>query len=184
EWCTQADRVLEAVLSAEPRQTDAGRLRTQSYVLRAQLLASLGRHAEALVQWDRVLERTKTAKYHLGRAVSLAGFGDYLRAISEADALAAQYPREPAIQYAAACVFAAALRRVQADAQLSANEREERAQRYADRAVHFLKLAHAAGFLVTPANLRTLRVGKELDPLRGAVRFQKWLREVTPPRTG
>jgi serine/threonine protein kinase len=183
EWYNQADRILEAVLSAEPRQTDARRLRTQSYVLRAEVLASLGRHAEALVQWERVLERDKAAKYRLGRAVSLAGFGDYLRAISEADALAAQYPREPAIQYAAACVFAAALRRVKVDAQLSPTERAERAQRYADRAVHLLELAHAAGFLATPANLRTLQVCKELDPLRGEARFQKWLREVTQPHS-
>jgi tetratricopeptide (TPR) repeat protein len=182
EWCTQADRVLEAVLSAEPRQTDARRLRTQSYVLRAQLLASRGRHAEALIQWDRALERAKAAKYSLGRAVSLAGLGDYLRAVSEADALAPQYPREPAIQYAAACVFAAALRGVQADGQLSPSERDERTQRYAERAVHLLELAHAAGFLATPANLRTLQVSKELDPLRGEDRFQKWLREVTQPR--
>ena len=72
---------------------------------------------------------------------------------------------------------------MQADAQLSANEREERAERYADRAVHFLDLADAAGFLATPANLRTLQVNKELDPLRGEPGFQKWLREVTQPHS-
>src|SRR5690349_14040586 len=90
---------------------------------------SLGRHAEALVQWDRALEGNNAPKYRLGRAVSLAGFGDYLRAISEADALATQHSLDPAIQYAAARVFAAALRPVQADAQLSPSEREEQAQR-------------------------------------------------------
>jgi tetratricopeptide (TPR) repeat protein len=78
EWCSKAIDKLEGILKRDPQNALARQFLTGNLQRRAWSLTDLGRHAEALRDWDRVLEGGGGAHrdaFRLGRAISLAHLG-------------------------------------------------------------------------------------------------------------
>ena len=76
DWYSRAIATLEGVLKREPRHPVAQRLLRDAYEGRAEALGRLGRHAEAVADWDRAVDRgdEKTRDdLRLGRARALRG---------------------------------------------------------------------------------------------------------------
>jgi serine/threonine protein kinase len=176
-WFEQAVQELKAVLKKEPRQTVARRFLTTAYGQRALALNELGRHADALDDLDRQLEHAggeKSERWRLVRAQALAGTGRYGPAMVEVEALVGGKSLSPGLPlYPLACVCSLCSAAVRRDDKLTGEEQERRGEQYAARAVALLKMAKAAGFFKTAAQIEEMRKDKDLEALRGRRDFQE-----------
>jgi tetratricopeptide (TPR) repeat protein len=176
---TQAVSHLEGILKRDEQHAYARQFLRGSLERRARALTEVGRHAEAIQDWDRTLESAATAErdaVRLGRAATLAYLGDHVGAAAEANELAGKSPAAGDVLYQAACVYALSSVAAAKDAQLPAAEREKLAERHASRALALLTQAHAAGYFKDPAHHGQLRNDKELSSLRSREGFQHLLR--------
>src|SRR5262249_53214413 len=141
-WFARAIALLEPLVQQEPRPVTERLFLRNAHWARAQALDKLGRHADAVQDWDRALSLNAVPAGEPGirssRAVSLARAGDHARAVAEADALAAAKGATGSALYDLACACALAAAAVQDDAKLQ--------DRYAARAVELLRQAVAKGF--------------------------------------
>lgn len=146
---------------------------------RANLLVALGRHAEAVADWDRVVELNdvpaELATYRLLRLTSLLKSGDHRRGIAEVEAIAEGLPpggaADPADLYNFACFCAIASAFAGRDPALSAGERAAAAGSHADRALRWLRRCADAGFFRDPANRDHARSDSDLGPIRDRLEF-------------
>jgi len=154
DWFAKVIRTLEPVLQREPHHS-AGRKRLlTAYSGRAEALAKLGRHAEALSDWDRALasdDGSTRTKLLFCRAYALARADQPANAAAQADLLLPML-KDAGEVYDAACVLA----------QASAAAKDDTADRLAARAVAVLRQALARGFADIPHLLRDT----DLDPIR------------------
>jgi tetratricopeptide (TPR) repeat protein len=173
-WYTKVVERCEAVLKREPREQGARTYLQWSASGRARCLHQLGRHAEALADWRRVLEVDggKGLSYRAGYARGLAAAGDRAAAVAEADAVSPS--RELAAD--ACCELAAAYALVARDLGT-----DPRAEGHAARAVALLGRAKAAGHFQVPHQWDWLRTEKDLEPLRGRQDFRSLLEALRPP---
>src|SRR5262249_45322449 len=135
---------------------------------RAQALTQLGRHAEAVQDWDRALELDEGPNrptFRLSRAVNLAQLGQDQQATTEVEAVLQAGPPTADRLYDAACVFA-----------LSAGKAGDPAvqERYAARAVALLRDAVAKGY----NKVAHLKKDSDLDALRQRADFQQLLADL------
>src|SRR5262249_2306014 len=87
----QAVKVLGTVLARDPRQAVAREYLRNAHWGRAVVLDRSSRHAEAVADWDRVLELENGPNrtvFRMQRALSLARAGEPARAAPEIEALA------------------------------------------------------------------------------------------------
>ena len=148
---------------------------------RALLLAQLGRQAESVPDWDRILEldRGTTPKEdRFGRLSALARKGDHARVVAEAEALAAGAAGGDL--YDLACVYSLASAAVRKDRGLSSEEQKERAEQYAARAVELLKQAHAEGFLQGPLNWQNMVGDADLEAIRKHPAYKEFVEKARP----
>jgi tetratricopeptide (TPR) repeat protein len=160
---TRAIEIMEKIFPKE-----AGNRRTRYVVWkchanRAEALSLLGRHAEALKDLEQALRvgpamlRNDT---RLQQAVKLARQGKRQQAAAAADALVQQGSLAPYFLYGLACVHGRC-------AELPGPE----AAAHADRAMHFLAKARAAGFFANPARLKHLKKDPDLKAVRARVDY-------------
>ena len=144
-----------------------------AFVGRARALTQLKRYAEAVQDWDRVIElddsEEKTA-WRVERAVTLIRSGDYARGVAEANALAAEKAVTGDMLYNAACVMSIGSSVVKQDAKLQ--------EQYAVRAVELLTLAKGQGFFKDAHNVEQMNKDGDLDPLRQREDYKKLLAEL------
>jgi tetratricopeptide (TPR) repeat protein len=177
DWYAQGIQALESVLNQEPRHSKAGTLLLNTYLARQQALTRLGRHAEALPDWDRAIDLDAGqygAALRAGRALTLARAGQHARAVRQATALARDRatPGELLPTLAAACsVSSAAVRK---DAGLAPAERTKRAEQLAAQAVELLHEAVRKKAL----GLGQLRKDPDFAPLRLRDDFQRLLADL------
>src|SRR5262249_25584413 len=142
----------------------------QAHWGRAGVLTRLGRHEDALADWDKALEYDRgqwrpVLRFH--RALTLARLKDHAQATREASVVAdLKGSIDPAFFYVAARVHALSAAAVHGNAPL--------AEQYAARAVEFLRQAFAKGYKDTDH----LKKDPDLDALRKRDDFQKLLAAV------
>jgi tetratricopeptide (TPR) repeat protein len=156
--------------------------------------AAVASYDAARAQWERLAAEHTDIPLHrvwvdmaiLGRAMARATAGDHEGATAEAETVARRQAKgrptttDCCIPADVADVYALASAAASRDPKLSALERQERAERYAKRAVASLKEAAATGWFETPLHLNELRTDKELDSLRQRDDFQKLLKDLEP----
>jgi serine/threonine protein kinase/tetratricopeptide (TPR) repeat protein len=175
---------LRAILQTVPRQANARRFLWEAHAGRAETYTALGRHVEALRDWDRACELCDPAaapRYQLGRAATRARQGNHAQAVAEAEAVIAEFPTHGALLYEAARAYALSSPVVRAHSLLPSGDQEELSRRYADQAVALLLRARANGQFSTSASLDDLKTEKDLDTLRPRADFQELLALVQQP---
>jgi tetratricopeptide (TPR) repeat protein len=147
-WCDKALTVLGPVRARVPAHADARATEKNAHGVKAQVLESLGRYAEAIPDWDRVVElglpQNRPVSRFL-RAATLAKAGNHRRAVAEIEAIADEPRWGPAECYDLARVVAAALGAADRDDQLAPAERERLTTDYAARTAGLLIRAKPAG---------------------------------------
>jgi serine/threonine protein kinase/Flp pilus assembly protein TadD len=183
EWYVRAVQTLNDVLKTEPQQTDARSLLAQAYASRARSLTNLGRHAEALADWDHSLECVKKDAVpgtRLGRAATLAHLGSYKEAVALAEQITADNNLEKLYlgESQRARVFAAAASAAAVDSQLDSSERLRLSEKFAARALELLELAYGVHEFAARPELASLQIDRDFEILRSRPGFLRLLEKI------
>jgi tetratricopeptide (TPR) repeat protein/tRNA A-37 threonylcarbamoyl transferase component Bud32 len=150
-------------------------------IRRADALSKLGRHRDALVDWEQVAklgnERARTVA-RMGRAQELAHLGDHAQAVAEAREVLAAPDPPGFLLFNAACVFARASTAAAQDLNLPRDKAAQEAERHAAGAVELLGKARTSGFLKGPADAGLLKKDPNLASLRLRPDYRKLLAEL------
>jgi serine/threonine protein kinase/tetratricopeptide (TPR) repeat protein len=162
DWYAKAIAALEPVLAKDKRRVEAREALRDALAGRARALDRLGRHAEAVPDWQRAQEMDSGPDrpvFTFGLAVSQAlGSGDHAAAFAAAETLAKDGDAPTLEAFARLC------------ARVSGASGEQ----YAARAVELLRQALARGYHDT----LYLQEGADLAPLRGRQDFQQLLNKA------
>lgn len=168
-WYAQAVATLQPVLAQETRNGMARLFLRNSHWGTAEALTRLGRHADALPDWDRAIDLTEgptPPNMRLQRAIALVHLKQYSRATAEATILASAANANADTLYDAACVYALSGAAAQDD--------PTHAESCANRAIALLRQAIAKGW----KNAEHLKTDRDLDSLRRRDDFQKLVAEL------
>jgi tetratricopeptide (TPR) repeat protein len=167
-WYAEAISTLDAVLVKDSTNITAREYLCSSHWGRAVALMLLGRHTEALRDYDRAvdLDPGRNQRLRLQRAVVLARVNDHTRATAEANDLVGVPNADASTLYEAACVFALSVTATMDDA--------KRGEAYATRAVELLRRAVSNGY----KDLQYLKQDQRLEPLRSNPEFRKLLKQL------
>jgi eukaryotic-like serine/threonine-protein kinase len=179
DWYAKSVALIEAILARDPRDRDARLFLSHAHLCRAEALDQLGRHAEAVVDWDRAIalaDRPEKAALRLRRSLALAHAGTPAQAVAEAEDLTRGDTVAGETLSGAARVYALASAAVKADAR--------QRQSYAAQAVALLRRAGAAGFFADRHEAEQLKADREFDALRPRADFAALLWDLAdaPPR--
>jgi tetratricopeptide (TPR) repeat protein len=175
------DRAVELTEAALRREPNLGTARVRGYNAhgaRAQLHQSQRHWAEAVKDWDRVVELDGQPQPWIRRAlraVVLARAGEHARAAAEVTALEGkpEVTAEGILELARASALS--VEPARSDARLSSGERDELAERYAARAVALLRRLKEQGWFKSLADLLNLATDPDFKSLRGRDDFKKLL---------
>ncbi|MGE3820943.1 MAG: protein kinase [Isosphaeraceae bacterium] len=134
---------------------------------RAQVRNHLGRHAEALTDWERAIDLAPPERlpaFRAQRAATKAELGQFTEALAELAEVTKVDPRDPVHWYNFA----------RAQALASAGD-EARKEEYAAKAVELLQQAVNAGY----ANVARMTKDAALNPLRDREYFKKLLADLS-----
>ncbi len=171
----------EDALRKEPQDRTCQQRALSALGARAEIYEFVGRFADSVKDWDRVVElENGPARFHWRgtRARVLTRAGDHARAAAEAGALAALPEVKGDDLYFLARVYALAIRPARGDPRLSSAEREAAAERYAAAAVALLRKVHGQGYFKDAAHARALTTDEDWQPLRGREDFRRLLAAV------
>jgi serine/threonine-protein kinase len=164
EWCSKAIATVGPGLAQVPRLVKAHECLSKAHFLRAWNLTRLGRHAEALPDWDRALDKDMGPvpdQFRLQRALTLARLKEHKRAVAEAKAVTEAKDVPADLLHDAASVYAVSSAAVLGDPKLH--------EEYAARAVELLRWSIAMGLADVEQKLKN----PDLDPVRARADFQK-----------
>jgi serine/threonine-protein kinase len=177
DWHRRGIGLLEGVLEQEPRHGLARQYLRNARFNRALSLSPLGQYAAAIEDCDRAIELSDEPlrrRIRFYRATVLARKGDYVSALTEAEAAA----KDPIDFYSAAAVYAVSSTVASQDPYVPEADRKTLEERYAARAVELLAQAHAGAFFKNPKNLESLNEDTDFDPLRSRRDFQALLKQI------
>jgi tetratricopeptide (TPR) repeat protein len=166
-WCDKAIAAAAPVVAQDPQGVHGRECLSKASFRRAWNLTKLGRHAEALKDWDRALDQDigqLPDRIRLQRALTLARLKEHRRAVAEAKPIADKKDVPPYLLCDAAGVYAISSAAVANDPKLQ--------ETYAARAVELLRTAIALGLTNADQSLQN----PDLDPLRARADFQKLAR--------
>jgi tetratricopeptide (TPR) repeat protein/tRNA A-37 threonylcarbamoyl transferase component Bud32 len=169
----------EGVLRRDPHHVVARAHARESHLKRALACESLSLWAEAVPDWDRVVElddQPDAWQRRVRRALALARVGEHARAAAAAQALADKPEIDADGLWKLAVAWARSVPAARSDSRLSAAERDALAERYAGRAVALLRKLRGVGRFQDVENARQLRTGPDLQPLHGRADFQELLK--------
>jgi len=172
DWYGRAAAALEPIVARQPLAA-ARQFLSNTYQGRADALGLLGRHAEAIADWDRVLALEKGGNrtfFQLARALALARAGRHGEAVAEAAPLTPPRAKVTGARalYLEVCIYALA----------AAQSNPQQAETCARTALELLRQAKAAGHFDDPAHAEQLRTDPDLNSLRSREDFQKLLGEL------
>ena len=136
---------------------------------RIRTLEPLGRHLEAVKDWDLAIacaDAGQSLELRSGRALSLARAGQASRAVAAADELTQSKGVPSGTLYDLACVCSVASAAVDGDANLK--------RQYGARAVELIRRAFSSGF----KDVDHMKKDPDLDPLRAREDFKTVLAEL------
>jgi eukaryotic-like serine/threonine-protein kinase len=179
-WFAKAIALVEPSVRTEPRSATEQLFLRNAYVNRALVLDQLGRHADAITDWDRALALNTGAAdaprirflhvQFLARAsrhtLSLVRAGQHVKAVALANALAEAKDVPADTLYILAAVSALATDSAKDDTTLR--------EQYAARAVALLRQAVAKGY----KDIAHLKKDEDLKALRSREDYQKLLQEL------
>jgi tetratricopeptide (TPR) repeat protein len=170
EWFAKAIVRLQPVLQQEPRLVTTRLYLRNAHWGRAAALGQLGRHAEAVADWERASacndERHRDGLFRLQRAAALARAGQHAEATAAVDALLKPGRADAGTLYGAACVHALTAAGARSD--------PAQAEKHAARAVGLLRQAVQQGY----EDLAQLKKAADLDALRPRQDFQTLLGDL------
>jgi tetratricopeptide (TPR) repeat protein len=174
EWFDNAIRVLKPVHEKEPRDANAKQFLRNSQLGRALVYERQRKFAEAVKDWDRVIELCppmERPKFRAHRSTVLVLAGQVAEAVAEVIELRKLPGLNAGRLYDFACVYAVASDKI-------AGKKQE----YADAAMEILQKAVKAGW----KDAGHMKQDKELDPLREREDFKTMVAELEakfrPPR--
>ncbi len=176
-----AVRLAEDVFRREPKVVVARRRALMAHGARAEIREFVGRFADALKDWDRVIElesATNRIVWRRGRVRVLALTGDHARAVAEAGELAALPETSDDGLFVLARVYAVAIGTARNDMQLSSAQRESLTERYAGQAIALLQKLQNKGYFQDAGHAKALRNEEDLLPLRAREDFRRLLAAV------
>jgi serine/threonine-protein kinase len=182
---TQAVDLADAVLRQEPQHDPARTWSLSAHGSRALVYEALGRPADAVPDWDRVVElvpETDRPSRRVLRGQALVKAGAHARAAAEAKAVAQTPGLADDFRCAAACIGAQAVQSARADRRLSPAERDAAAEAYGAEAVAQLRRLVAAKYFQKGTNQAVLQLDPSLAPLRSRADFQELLKEAARGR--
>ncbi len=180
--------LIDDALESEPNESVLRYDALNLHGSRANLHASLGRHTEAVADWDKVIELNddpvNRISCRLMRILELLRTKDYARGVAEALAVSQQQSDSRTLAgadlYNYGCIFALASVAAKADNRLDHAERRRLAQSYANTSLEWLKRASGAGFFSIPSNREHAAQDIDLAALRKRPEFAKLLFGDTP----
>jgi hypothetical protein len=182
----QAVRLADAALLHEPQDTFCRQRALRAHGARAEVLEFLGKFADSVKDWDRVVDLAEGPArivWRGSRARLLARAGDHARAVAEADDLAARPDTPAPTLYGVAWVYALEWAATRAGTSLAPAERDGRAERYASRAVALLRQLQGQGYFKDAAHVQELRGNKDLWALHDREDFRPLLADVAGDTT-
>jgi serine/threonine-protein kinase len=174
----------EAVLAREPNYQFARMVAYNAHGARAQLQEQMGRHGEAVADWDRVVEldsKPDAWERRASRAAALARARNHVRAMAEVAALEGRPEvTDPGLYHlASVCVLAMAA--VQSDASVAAADRALLTERYGSHGVELLRKLQGKGYFRNASHALQLGFDPALNALRGRNDFKKLLQPAKAP---
>ncbi|HLJ97495.1 MAG TPA: protein kinase [Gemmataceae bacterium] len=177
EWYNRAVQILEPRFEQQPRHSRAREKLRDAFTARAETWSRLGKHAEAIGDWDRAIRAdggSSRDALRLMRATSLARMGDHRQATAEAKAVAEHVEPSGDNLYYLACVYALSAGAARQDAKLDPAQSKDQSEQYASHALELLAKAADAGFFVDPARVAYIQHDPMLQPITGRNDFKKW----------
>jgi serine/threonine-protein kinase len=172
-WFDKARAALRSVLEKEPRLLTARRSLRNVHMGRAQALNSLGRHTEAVAEWEQTLALNDDKPLDRGFRVrqywSLARAGQPAAAVAAVEELLQSGNAASGAIYDASCVCAVAA--AQAAKAAPPHTSSLRAEQYALRSVELLRQAVQTGY----KDVAHIKKDTDLDALRPRPDFQHLL---------
>jgi tetratricopeptide (TPR) repeat protein len=197
EWIGRAIPILRSLARQDPQNRLVGRSSLRvSLADRAEILIRLGRHADALSDYDEILELShglKTAelfaafqaltKARLGDLSALTRMGDQVRDTVKAGAGLQGLKTYPGwmLYYDAACIHAALAQGALRDQGKPLAERQGRADRDIELALDLLENARSTNEIKENIRLDEVRRETLLDVLRANRRFQLLMMDLEFP---
>jgi tetratricopeptide (TPR) repeat protein len=161
EWYDKAIRTLTAVYDQDRRLVEAKQLLRNSHYGRAMAYYRVKKYAEAVRDWDRVIElspKEEQPAYRIGRAIAWARAGREAEAVAVVEEFLKLRGLPAKVLYDFAGIYAVASARI-ADKQ----------RQYADRAVALLRQAAKAGF----TDATHMKKDTTFSPLRDRADFRE-----------
>jgi serine/threonine protein kinase/tetratricopeptide (TPR) repeat protein len=180
---TRAIDLTEQVLHKEPRHGLAQYICRNAHGERAYNYSALGRYADAVKEWDRVIDLSAEAERPRCRALrawDLLHAGDYAGAVQAARQLAQDPHLSSELVYEAAKLYGVAAKLALADHRSPSSRRAALAETYAAHAVTLLKRVQQAGGFKGAAEVRELHLESAFNRLRSRDDFRTLLREIEP----
>jgi tetratricopeptide (TPR) repeat protein len=182
DWYAKAHASLRPVLAKESRLVSARRILRNVHWDRAAALDRLGRHAEAVADWEQTLalndEKHRDGWFRLRQSLSLAQAGQHRQATVAAEELLKAGNAKNSTLYDAACVYALAA--AQAAKEAAPKTSSLQAEQYARRALVLLRQAVQQGF----KKLTHMKNDTDLDSLRQRPDFQQLLADLEAKAPG
>jgi tetratricopeptide (TPR) repeat protein len=177
EFYGKAIQILGQVLARDNRLVRVQQFLRDAHANRAEALDKVKRHDESLKDWDRAIQLDQGPsrwQFRLSRALSLARAGDHTKAVSEVNELAQSKDVSGAVMYDLACVCSLASAAVQHAGPNENTESEKLKEKYATRALEFLRQAVAKGY----KDVAHIKKDLDLDALRQREDFKKLIAEL------
>jgi hypothetical protein len=165
----------------KPQFPTAGNTVLQVHGARAYVHQALKHWADAVADWDRVVELAAEPErtFRRGeRAAALAHAGQHARAAAEADALLQGSPSDRVL-FNLAVTFTSCITAARADSQLSAAQKAAVEDRYGAQVVALLRRLHARGFFKDAYHRRLLKEDDpNANPLRARADYRELIHEI------
>jgi len=198
EWAGRAIPFYRALARRDPRNVSQSRTRFSQVLAEcAETLMRLGRHAEALADYEEVLELNRgtrpgdlfqafhtLTKARLGDLSALELLGDQVRETVKRGAgpdTSNQFQGYTMTYYDAACIHAALAVLALKDQAIPLSERLRRADRDLERSLELLEKARSNQEFKEMIRLDEVRRERLLDPLRSDPRFQLLMMDLAFP---
>jgi serine/threonine-protein kinase len=172
----QAIQTLEQSIQESPTARGARTYLRMTRQGRAEAFTRMGRHQEALHEWNKAFELSSNAvakDIRRGRALTLAYLGDHAKAVAAVKADLALKGAKAEDFLLLIRLHAVAARSVAQDTKLSAIEKEKLVTTYQSIAWELLERAQSAGLLREANFLAALRTETDFQELRADPRFAR-----------